>query len=49
MGVKIQPRTARGFRDFLPAEMLKREYVINTVRQVFELYGFERFKHQSLN
>ena len=41
MGVKIQPRTARGFRDFLPAEMLKREYVINTVRQVFELYGFE--------
>ncbi|GAB4319815.1 MAG: histidine--tRNA ligase [Phototrophicales bacterium] len=41
MSNKIQPRTARGFRDFLPAEMLKREYVIKTVREVFELYGFE--------
>ena len=28
-------------RDFLPAEMLKREYVFDIVRDVFHLYGFE--------
>ncbi len=39
--VKIQPRLPKGFRDFLPADMLKREYVFDTVREVFHLYGFE--------
>ncbi|MDX1990766.1 MAG: histidine--tRNA ligase [bacterium] len=39
--VKIQPRLPKGFRDFLPAQMIKREYVFNTVREVFHLYGFE--------
>jgi histidyl-tRNA synthetase len=38
---KVTARTPKGFRDFLPAEMLKREYVMNTVRDVFHLYGFE--------
>jgi histidyl-tRNA synthetase len=28
-------------RDFLPADMLKREYVFGVVRDVFHLYGFE--------
>jgi histidyl-tRNA synthetase len=28
-------------RDFLPAEMIKREYVFGVVREVFHLYGFE--------
>ncbi len=38
---KLQARTPRGMRDFLPADMHKREYVLNTVRQVFESFGFE--------
>lgn len=38
---KIKPRLPKGMRDFLPQEMLKREYVFNTVREVFHLYGFE--------
>jgi len=38
---RITPRTPKGFRDFLPGDMLKREYVIQTIREVFELYGFE--------
>ncbi len=38
---KLQARTPRGMRDFLPAEMHKREYVFSTIRSVFELYGFE--------
>jgi len=37
----IKPRNPKGFRDFLPDQMLKREYVFSTVRQVFELHGFE--------
>lgn len=39
--VKIKPRLPKGMRDFLPSEMLKREYVFDTVRDVFHLYGFE--------
>lgn len=38
---KIEPRLPKGMRDFLPQEMIKREYVFNVVREVFHLYGFE--------
>jgi histidyl-tRNA synthetase len=38
---KIQARTPKGFRDFLPATMLKREYVFGIVEEVFQRYGFE--------
>ncbi len=38
---KIQPRLPKGMRDFLPNEMIKREYVFGIVREVFHLYGFE--------
>lgn len=38
---RIQPRTPKGMRDFMPAEMIKREYVFGIVREVFHLYGFE--------
>jgi histidyl-tRNA synthetase len=36
---KTQP--ARGMRDFLPAEVRKREYVIGVIKQIYERYGFE--------
>src|SRR5262249_36865672 len=36
---KTQP--ARGMRDFLPADVRKREYVIGRIKQVYERYGFE--------
>jgi histidyl-tRNA synthetase len=36
---KTQP--ARGMRDFLPADVRKREYVIGVIKQVYERYGFE--------
>ena len=32
---------ARGMRDFLPADVRKREYVINVIKSVYERYGFE--------
>src|SRR5690349_15018457 len=37
----IKPRLPKGFRDFLPQDMLRRDYVMNTVKEVFHLYGFE--------
>lgn len=32
---------ARGMRDFLPADVRKREYVIKVIKEVYESYGFE--------
>ncbi len=39
MGVSTKP--ARGMRDFLPADVRRRQYVIGVVAAVFESYGFE--------
>src|SRR6185369_5004643 len=36
---KTQP--ARGMRDFLPADVRKREHVIGVIKSVYERYGFE--------
>src|SRR5437763_4342170 len=36
---KTQP--ARGMRDFLPADVRRREYVIRLIKEVYERYGFE--------
>ncbi len=46
--MKIQPRLPKGFRDFLPATMLKRDYVFDVIREVFHLYGFEPLGTPSL-
>ena len=34
-------KPARGMRDFLPADVRKREYVIGIIKDVYESYGFE--------
>jgi histidyl-tRNA synthetase len=36
---KTQP--ARGMRDFLPADVRQREFVIGVIKEVYERYGFE--------
>jgi len=36
---RTQP--ARGMRDFLPADVRRREYVIGRIKEVYERYGFE--------
>src|SRR5271154_7451018 len=36
----IEPRTLRGFRDYLPAQMLAREQLLEKTRQVYRSYGF---------
>lgn len=44
----IKPQTLKGFRDFLPNEARKRQYTINTLKSVFEFYGFEPLETPSL-
>src|SRR6187551_1766738 len=34
-------KPARGMRDFLPADVRKRDYVIGIIKEVYERYGFE--------
>lgn len=41
-------QTLKGFRDFLPSEAKKREYVIDTLRKVFISYGFEPLETPAL-
>jgi histidyl-tRNA synthetase len=36
----ITPRTLKGFRDYLPEQMLPREQLIETARRVYRSYGF---------
>jgi len=36
----IQPRTLKGFRDFLPAAMQSREWLIDTAKAVFRTFGY---------
>ncbi len=38
---KSNTQPARGMRDFLPADVRRRDYVIGVVKQVYERYGFE--------
>jgi len=44
--MKVQ--TLKGFRDFLPKEARKRQFVIDTLRKVFESYGFEPLETPAL-
>ena len=37
----MAPRAPKGFRDFLPKTMLRRGYVLDSIKEVFHLYGFE--------
>lgn len=40
MADRIQPRTLKGFRDFLPESMIPREAIMDTARRVYRSYGF---------
>lgn len=33
--------TPKGTRDFLPAEVIKRNFIFNTIKEVFMLFGFQ--------
>ena len=41
---KSSLRRPRGTRDFLPWDMIKRRFVVETIRSVFELYGYDEIE-----
>ncbi len=41
---KIKPALSKGTRDFLPAEVAKRNYIFSTIKSVFRNYGFEEIE-----
>jgi histidyl-tRNA synthetase len=36
----ISPDLASGFRDYLPSDMIPRQWMLDTIRKVFERFGF---------
>lgn len=44
----IKPQTLKGFRDFLPEEKKKRDWLIKKITSVFERFGFEPIETPTL-
>jgi len=40
----MKPSIPKGTRDFGPQEMARRNYIFNTIREVYELYGFQQIE-----
>jgi histidyl-tRNA synthetase len=40
----MKPSIPKGTRDFGPVEMAKRNYILNTIKEVYELYGFQQIE-----
>ncbi len=36
----VTPQLLKGFRDYLPAQMIARQKILETIRKTYELYGF---------
>lgn len=43
-----KPTIPKGTRDFSPVEMAKRNYIFNTIRDVFHLFGFQQIETPSM-
>lgn len=39
--MNISTKPAKGFRDFLPADVRRREHIFETIREVYQAHGFE--------
>ena len=40
----MKPNIPKGTRDFSPMEMAKRNYIFDTIKQVYQLYGFQQIE-----
>ena len=43
-----KPSIPKGTRDFSPAEMMRRQYIFDTIRGVFRTYGFAPLETPSM-
>lgn len=44
----MKPSIPQGTRDFSPAEVRKRQYIFNTLKTIFETYGFQPLETPSM-
>ena len=44
----MKPSLLKGTRDFLPGEMLRREYIFTTIKKTFQSYGFQPIETPAL-
>ena len=44
----IKPSVPKGTRDFSPAEMLKRNFIFDTIKGVFRKYGYQQIETPSM-
>src|SRR3569832_1808838 len=42
--VAIKPSVPKGTRDFSPIEMVKRNYIFDTIKSVFRKYGYQQIE-----
>ena len=43
-----KPSIPKGTRDFSPVEMMRRQYIFDTIRRVFRAYGFAPLETPSM-
>ena len=46
--IAAKPGIPKGTRDFSPVEMAKRNYIFNTIRDVFHLFGYQQIETPSM-
>lgn len=44
----MKPSIPKGTRDFSPSEMLKRNFIFDTIRSVYQRYGYEQIETPSM-
>src|SRR3989338_5764945 len=44
----IKPQTLKGFRDFLPQDAMKRNWLRNKLTEIFELWGYDPLETPTL-
>lgn len=44
----MKPSIPKGTRDFSPSDVRKRQYILNTIKTVFELYGYQPLETPSM-
>ena len=44
----MKPSIPKGTRDFSPIEMARRNYIFNTIREVFALFGYRQIETPSM-
>ena len=45
---QVKPSIPKGTRDFSPVEMAKRNYIFNTIKDVYSLFGYQQIETPSM-